>query len=263
MKYSKLEIKHFLFLSCLVIAFTFFTFTIHAQEEDLTLREPPGNGDIEENAPSQIDLKAIPNFPSPDQKSRGNINGLRGISSEEKIIPINGRLRLVVDDFISSKTAMAGDYFKSHILEDFFLPTEDSQLIVPKGSWLRGKISLIKKPNIFTMSAKFNLHLSLLSTPQGEVIPLDTEIDVQKGILNEQGFLEPLVNSQAKVEPPTNLMQEGGLNIISVNNLDFSIIGKLLTGHLTALFLEGDNASLSKGQELQILLKKDIKLVAN
>ena len=117
-----------------------------AQQNNLTLRAPSFSGEDEENIPSRVDIKAIPSFPE--------------IIKNKSLIPIDSRLRLSVDNFIDAKTSMIGDYFKAHVLEDLFISSEIPQLVVPKGSWVRGRVSFIKKPNIFSKSGKIVLHLN-------------------------------------------------------------------------------------------------------
>ena len=214
--------------------------TIH---DSLSLKAPIRENEPQENLPSQINLSTVPNFPR------------FGVS--DTTIPLNTSLKLVVDNYIDVKTAMTGDYFKAHILEDFYIQTEPPQLILPKGSWVRGRISFLKRPNFFIKTGKIGLHLDQLVTPLGGALVLDAELDVQRGIVGEGGLLKPVIKqTDAKVWPDSTLN-------VSISNLVPLLIGTLLTGKLYALFSQADTTALNKGQELQIVLQRNMQLSGN
>lgn len=231
-----------------------------AQVEDLSLRSPAEFKKFEENIPSPIEVKNLPNFPRNYSKK----STLPRISTSIATIPLDTRLRIVVDSPVNAKTTMINEYFKAHIVEDFYIPTEPPQLIVPKGSWVRGRVSFIKKPNIFSMVGKIGLHLDNLTTPLGEVTLLDAELDLQQGIVNENGLLDPMSDFGTKALVPTQgLIDITKVKMISIDTFGTPVIGTLVAGPLIALFSEGDNITLGRGQELQIVLKRDIQLGIN
>ena len=270
MKYSNLEdqrireseFKAWL-LSLIISVFTILVLLIHSkaigQETELKLRAPQIEKELDENIPTTIDVKKLPNFPD-----LLNIGTAKKSFATATTIPVNTRLRLAVDSYINAKESMLGDYFKAHILEDFYIPTDPPQLIIPKGAWIRGRISFLKKPSLFSMAGKIGLHLDQLTLPIGDVTPLDAELDVQQGIVNQQGLLDPMTNFGTKALEPTQMLLESQAGrIITVATLGSPVIGTLIGGSLIALFSEGDNISLYKGQELQIVLKTDIQLTVN
>lgn len=216
-----------------------------AQVNDLTLKVPEGLKEFEESIPSVVEIKNLPNFPEYKKE------GTNRISATEDTILLNTRFRLVVDSNIDFKVSMVGDYFKASVLEDFYIPTKPPQLIVPAKSWVRGKIDSIKKPTFFSMSGKIGLELYQLVTPLGEVATLNAEFEIQQGIVNSEGLLDPVISSDAK----DFVVQE-----LTISMLGISIIDKLIAGKLTALIFEPINISLNKGQELQIVLQKELKL---
>lgn len=235
---------------------------LFAQVGEFPLQVPPRfetTNKQEDNIPSQIEVEKISNFPQIIKKTSG-----QRISATQAAFNLNSRLRISVDSSLYAKTAMIGDYFKAHTIEDFYIPTESPQLLIPKGSWVRGRISSLKKPNILIMSGKIGIHLDQIATPLGDVTPLSAEIDIQQGLLNNEGILDPLINPSNKTQGAN---QPVYINLpaktISAKNLGFSLVNKLVSGSLLALFSEGDNISLHKGQELQIVLKNDINLDPN
>ena len=237
--------------------------TLFAQEPDITLRAPSDfkQEESQDNIPTPFEVKKLPYFPDIEHNIKTTQHKL---SAKSTTIPVNTRLRLVVDNYIDATVSMLGDYFKAHVLEDFYVPTDPPQLVIPKGSWVRGRISFLKKPSIFSMAGKIGLHLDQLVSPFGEVTLLEAELDIQQGIVNAQGLLDPMTNFGTKaLEPTQDLLDTTKGKIASVVTLGTPVVGTLVTGSLIALFSQGDNISLIKGQELQIVLKKDIQLNLN
>ena len=262
-KRTSIRIQNLFLFVFVIIFIVFLRYTVHAQEGNFPLRVPTESEDInnqEGNLPSSLEIKNLPHFPQNLFKK----SAPHRISATATTIPMDTRLRLLVDNLIDAKTSMVGDYFKGHILEDFYIPTEPPQLVIPKGSWVRGRVSFIKKPTIFSKAGKIGLYLDQLTTPFGEVTPLDAQLDVQQGIVNEQGLLDPMTNYGTKaLEPTQKLLETTQGKAISVIGLGTPVIGALVTGSLIALFSQGDNIMLNQGQELQIVLKKDIQLTVN
>ena len=236
---------------------------VYAQEGDLTLKSPFEDEEKtkEKNIPLQLNLSKIPHFP---QNLNKPTSGNR-ISINSSLIPVDLRLKLVVDSFIDTKKSMNGDYFKAHVADDFYIPTDPPQLIVPKGSWVRGRISNLKKPNIFIKSGKIELHLDGLTTPVGEVALLDAQIDVQRGFLspdsNEEGLLNLIATSVHGKKSAQKFEED--VSPLTIDSFDSKAISSLVSGFLTALSSDFDNIVLNRGQELQIVIKRDIKLAAN
>ncbi len=250
----------------LIVAVLFNSFSLcvlYAQEPAVTLRAPSDfkEEESQDSIPTLFEVKKLPYFPSIEHnvKTTPHKASLKSTS-----IPVNTRLRLVVDNYIDAAVSMLGDYFKAHVLEDFYIPTDPPQLVIPKGAWVRGRLSFLKKPSIFSMAGKIGLHLDQLVSPFGEVTLLDAELDIQQGIVNDQGLLDPMTNFGTKaLEPTQNLLDTTQGKLVSVVTLGTPVVGTLVTGSLIALFSQGDNVSLSRGQELQVVLKKDIQLNLN
>lgn len=237
MKFNKSEIKGQIFLALLFVMLVF----AKAFAEDTALRAPMGKDSTQENFPTIPDFSKIPHFPKE----------IKNLGNGQFPMFLDSRLRVAVDSYVNTKLAMTGDYFKAHVTDDFFLPTEPPSLLIPRGSWVRGQVSFLKKPNIFIMSGKIGLHLDELVTPLGDIVPLNAELNVERGVVNEEGFLNPPLSKGQQVLPENTQ--------IVVKDIDVTILKDLLNGHLPALFLQGDSISLIPGQELQIVVKKEIE----
>ncbi len=177
-------------------------------------------------------------------------------------IPVTARLRIKVEDSISAKSADLGDDFKARVMEDFYLEEENfKKLIVPKNSWIRGKVSYIKRPRFLSRSGKLEINLDMLMTPQGDYVPLDAKLSFVEGVVNEQGLLDPQTGfSDKAVEPTEALLSTNTGKAVSIATLGLPVAGSLIGGSVVALFSKGDSATVEKGQELQIIITKNIDL---
>lgn len=174
-------------------------------------------------------------------------------------IPVQARLRIIVETPLSAKKSSLGDDFKARVLEDFYLTGDYRKLIVPKSSWIRGKVSDIKKPRFLSKSGILEIALDSLVTPQGDYVPLDARLTFVEGIVNKDGLLDPQTGfSDKAMEPTQSLLSTKTGQVISVATLGLPVAGSLLGGSVIALFSRGDSASLEKGQELQIMITRNV-----
>lgn len=176
-------------------------------------------------------------------------------------VPVETRLRMIVETALSANASDLGDNFKAKVLDDFFIRTSDDQLrklIVPKGSWIRGKVNFIKKPRLLSRAGKLGIKLDTLITPQGDYVPLDANLSFRLGVVNKDGLLDPQTGFGDKAMEPTNtLLSSDTGKAISIATAGVPVVGSLLAGSVIALFSRGDGASVYKGQELQIILTRN------
>ena len=236
-KLSKLLFKKFF------LVFILFSLirNVFAQDCNFPIKEPPEAKNIEQNVPTQINIKNYPNFPKVD------------VSKIPSETAIDSRLRISLDTAINTKVSKVGDYFKAHVLEDFYLSLEPPVLIIPKGSWVRGRINFIKRPTLFIMSGTVNLKLYQIVTPYGEVSTLNTEVALQKGFFNSNGVVEPLEQNEKDIN------QEPLDQTVTVDKIDSKLIPFLISGTLKAMTVQNQENIYNPGQELQIILKKKLK----
>ncbi|MDD9898813.1 MAG: hypothetical protein OXU45_07430, partial [Candidatus Melainabacteria bacterium] len=157
--------------------------------------------------------------------------------------------------------SLVGEDFRARVLDDFYLSGDFRKLIVPKDSWIRGKVSHIKKPRLLSRSGKLGIKLDTLVSPQGDYVPLDADLVFQTGVVNEQGLLDPQTGfSDKAIQPTAKLLDSKTGKVVSVATLGLPVAGTLLGGTVMALFSHGDDASVYEGQELQIMLTTDTNL---
>ena len=183
------------------------------------------------------------------------------LNSSTAQIPVETRLRIRVETPLSADVSDVGDDFQARVINDFYISGDFRKLIVPKDSWIRGKVNFIKKPRLLSRSGKLGIKLDTLLSPQGDYVPLDADLVFQTGIVNEDGLLDPQTGFSDKAMKPTqSLLGSDTGKVVSVATLGLPVVGTLLGGSVMALFSHGDDASVYKGQELQIVLTTNTDL---
>lgn len=239
---SKKKFKFCLLLIALTLCIGFST---KAQIIDGGIIPPEETETIDSNIPSYINLDAIPL-----SKSK--------IAKAQKI-DLDTRLRISVDSSHDARTSAPGDYFKAHVIENFYLPSSPKQLLILKGSYVRGKIVSLKKPSFFSMNGYIEVLIDQLSSPTGEVYSLNGRLVFQKAFQGNDGNFSPIYDKSTTRTGGAIINNSSELTI-TINESQKSLIQSLVRGDLLALNLEGDSLRLYRGQELQIVLKKKLTL---
>lgn len=183
------------------------------------------------------------------------------LQSSTAVIPVETRLRIKVETPLSAQDSEVGQDFQARVLNDFYLTGDFRKLIVPKDSWIRGKVSYIKKPRLLSRSGKLGIRLDTLVTPLGDYVPLDAELSFQKGVVNQIGLLDPQTGFSDKALKPTeSLLSSNTGRAVSIATLGVPVVGTMLGGSAIALFSRGDEAAVTEGQELQIVLTQNTNL---
>ncbi len=177
---------------------------------------------------------------------------------ESATLPVQTRLKLVVEYAVDAKNSQPGDIFEAHVKDDLFL---GRSLILPRGSLVRGRVSEITKPRLISRAAKIGLKLEQIVTPTGDVIPLDAALEFQKGTTNKAGQLDPGTNFGTRVEKSVRAVSgvdergaaKGAIIAANVATLGAPVIATAIGSSAVALFKAGDNISLQPGSELEVL----------
>jgi hypothetical protein len=176
-------------------------------------------------------------------------------------VPVKTRLRIIVDTPLSAEKAKIGDDFAARVLDDFYLAGDFRKLIIPKNSWIRGKVTESRKPKLLSRAGKLGIRLDTLVTPLGDYVPLSADLSFMPGVVNQDGLLDPQTDFGDKaIEPTQALLDSGAGKAISIATLGVPVMGTLLGGTAIALFSHGDSAAVTKGQELQIVITRNADL---
>jgi len=232
--------------------------------EPAQLLEPKNVPDFPQNSPPSRTYNA-----PPEASTQGN--SLSTAFREEAAsttIPVQTRLKLVLETGIDAKTSKPGDIFESHVKDDLFI---GSSLLLPRGSLVRGRIAEVNRPRIISRAARIGLKLDQIVTPTGEVIPLDAGLEFRKGVTNQKGQLDPGTSFGTRVESSVRTVSgmnstgaaKGALVTANIATLGVPTIATAIGSSAIALFKSGDNVNLGPGQEIEVLLTNDLGLQLN
>lgn len=183
-------------------------------------------------------------------------------------LPVETRLRLVLETAVDAKASQPGDLFEAHVKDDLYI---GMTLLLPRGSFVRGRVAQVVKPRLLSRAAKIGLRLEQIVTPSGEVIPLDATLEFKKGLSNKRGELDPGTSFGTKVEGNVKAVAginadgstKGALVAANIATLGAPVIATAIGSSAIALFSQGDNVSLGPGQEIEVLLTNDLGLQIN
>jgi hypothetical protein len=224
-----------------------------------------------------VEPKNVPDFP---QQMGGSGNGTPAAvgapsagtplkaEAASTVLPLQTRLKLVLETGIDSKSSTAGDIFEAHVRDDLFV---GSSLLLPKGSLVRGRVADVNRAKLISRAAKVGLKLEQIVTPTGEVIPLDAAIEFRRGVSNAKGQLDPGTSFGTRVESSIRTVSganstgatKGALVAANIATLGAPTVATAIGSSAIALFSKGDQVSLSPGQEIEVLLTNDLGLQIN
>lgn len=245
--------KKILLLLILFLQTAFLAVNAELIQQELSVRAP-----VKEDIKEIIDKSKLTNTPvSPENVSSFAASPFK-LKSVTAQVPVETRLRVKIETPVSAKESSVGDEFMAKVMNDFYLSGDFRKLIVPKNTWIRGTVSEVKKPRLLSRAGKLGIKLDTLVTPLGDYVPLDANLSFQKGVVNQQGLLDPQTGfSDKAIEPTQALLDSDTGKAISIATLGVPVVGSLMGGTAIALFSKGDAAELSKGQELQIVLTRN------
>jgi hypothetical protein len=225
--------------------------------------------------PGPLEPKNVPDFsttPSSATSAGAPLQAGAGTAlqanASSTTIPVETRLRLVLETAVDAKSSQPGDIFEAHVKDDLFL---GNALILAKGSLVRGRVCDVLKPRLLSRAAKIGLKLEQIVTPVGEVIPLDAGLEFHKGVTNAKGQLDPGTSLSSRVgqdvKSVTGMNSKGATKGIlvtaNVATLGAPAIATALGSGAIGLFRSGDNVNLAPGNELEVLLTNDLGLQLN
>lgn len=183
-------------------------------------------------------------------------------------LPVETRLRLVLETAVDAKASQPGDIFEAHVKDDLYV---GMTLLLPRGSFVRGRVAQVVKPRLLSRAAKIGLKLEQIVTPSGEVIPLDASVEFKKGLSNKKGELDPGTSFGTRVEGNVKAVAgvnpdgstKGALVAANIATLGAPVIATAIGSSAIALFSQGDNVSLGPGQEIEVLLTNDLGVQIN
>jgi hypothetical protein len=225
---------------------------------------------------SLLEPKNVPDFPKVQSNTTDNLQSNPGISSGSALraeaasttLPLETRLKLVLETAVGSSSSKPGDIFEAHVRDDLFL---GANLVLPRGSLIRGRVSDVAKPKLISRAAHIGLKLDEIVTPIGEVIPLDAALEFRRGVTNKKGQLDPGTSFSTRVDKSIKAVTgqtstgatKGALVAANIATLGAPAIATAIGSSAIALFSSGDKVELTPGQELEVLLTQDLGVQVN
>lgn len=180
------------------------------------------------------------------------------------VVPAGTRLAVVLENGISTRSAKAGD---SLYFQTAFPVTQDNQVVIPVGSYLRGSLLESKRPGRVKGHGEFRMRLESLILPNGYTVDLlaaprsaDTggrETTDSEGKVTGEGGKGKDVGTVA-----TTTATGAGIGAIAGGGKGAGIgagIGGLV-GLGAILLTRGPEAQLPRGTTLDIVLERDLSL---
>jgi hypothetical protein len=170
-------------------------------------------------------------------------------------------LNLVVEKGVSSLNSSVGNLFVARVAEPA-LAEDNKTVLIPRGSWVSGRVTKVQTPGRFSKAGKLSLELDYLTTLTGDVIPLNANISFETGKVNQEGVLDPQTGFKDKALAPTKkLLASDTGQIVSIATLGLPVVATLIGGSAYAVIAKGDNSGLLEGDLFRIELKDDSLLI--
>lgn len=180
------------------------------------------------------------------------------------MVPSGTRLAVVLENGISTRSAKAGDSLYFHTA---FPVTQNNQVVIPVGSYLRGSLLESKRPGRIKGRGEFRLRLESLILPNGYTVDLlaaprsaDTggkETTDDEGKVTGEGGKGKDAGTVA-----TTTVTGAGIGAIAGGGKGAGIgagIGGLV-GLGAILLTRGPEAQLPRGTTMDIVLERDLAL---
>jgi hypothetical protein len=180
------------------------------------------------------------------------------------VVPPGTRLAVVLENGISTRSARAGDSLYFHTA---FPVTQNNQVVIPVGSYLRGSLLESKRPGRVKGHGEFRMRLESLILPNGYTVDLlaaprsaDTggkETTDSEGKVNGEGGKGKDAGTIA-----TTTVTGAGIGAIAGGGKGAGIgagVGALV-GLGAVLLTRGPEAQLPRGTTLDIVLERELAL---
>jgi hypothetical protein len=188
-------------------------------------------------------------------------------SGKSILVPSGTRVAVVLENGISTRNAKVGD---SVYLRTSFPITQNNQIIIPVGSYLRGELLDTKRPGRVKGRGEFRMKLNTLILPNGYTVNLNAaprsadsggkETMDSEGKVTSGGSKAKDVGTVA-----TTTATGAGIGAIAAGAKGAGIGAGVggLAGLAAVLLTRGPEAELPRGSTLDVVLEHDLQLEAS
>lgn len=204
--------------------------------------------------------------PPPVETPRQEADAPRPGSTKRITLPSGTRFAVVLQNGISTRTAKSGD---SVYFQTAFPVTQDDQIVIPVGSYIRGALISTKRPGRVKGLGEFRMRLDTLILPNGYTVNLNASPNSADSGGGEK------VDPEGKIQGPSN--KGGDAGTVASTTATGAVIGAIagrgkgagigagagaLAGLAAILLTRGPEAELPRGSTLDIILERGLTLDA-
>lgn len=113
-------------------------------------------------------------------------------TSASTMLPTGLAFQAALTSPLNSKESLVGDQFQLLLQEDLISP--DGLGMIPAGSVINAKVQEIQEAQLARIKAKMAISFYQITTPDGQVIPIDASVDSETGYLKGNKRKGKLVN---------------------------------------------------------------------
>lgn len=188
-------------------------------------------------------------------------------AGEKIVVPAGTRLALILHNSISTRQARPG---MAVYLETIFPLVQDSRIVVPAGSYVRGEIVEAKRPGRVSGRAELVLRLNTLILPNGYVVDFNA-VPENAGTggnesVDSEGTIKGDTDKSSDVATVAATTTIGaGIGSVATRSGKGAGIGAAAgagAGLLAVLFSRGPEAELPRGSTIDVTLDRPLYLDA-
>lgn len=158
-----------------------------------------------------------------------------GAASQQ--IPAGAKLKIAFLTALDAQKATPGDAFLAQAAEDLWT---GNQLILPKGTEIRGRVLDSRKSGLFSKGAMLRLSFDHLVMPSGELNPLNLQLDTLQTMFNREKnalYTDPGIGAKLNTSVDKGIAQyrdirENGMKNATAHG---GTVNKLLASPITAI----------------------------
>lgn len=106
-------------------------------------------------------------------------------------VPAGTMLTVAFNTAMDSRLTNTGDPFTAYLSQDFTVsgPYGVRRVVLPAGTMVRGRVSEVKRPSLFSHGGSIFLNFDHVVLPSGELLPLTLNLATENTIVNQKGAL--------------------------------------------------------------------------
>jgi hypothetical protein len=115
------------------------------------------------------------------------------VGTDSRQIPAGTMLTIAFQTGMDSRVSNPGDPFISYITQDFTLvgagPNNPRKVVLPAGTAIRGRVSEVKRPFLFSHGGSLGLSFDHVMLPSGDLMPITLNLSADNTMVNKKGVL--------------------------------------------------------------------------